>query len=166
LKVIGVVAVCCLLLAGCGAKTVEPPLDGDLETSRIIDFRTGDFEPMKGEARLILDYVDFKDYLSDYAVLENPSFIEKADLEVLEGINESYFRTGAIGVAVSVESSGSNMVTGKKVRRQGDVLFLVVQRKVAAIGTTDIATRHSLFLLNAADVSGIKAVDVERIVEK
>ena len=83
-----------------------------------------------------------------------------------KSVDEEYFRTGAIGVAVSVESSGSNKAAGKKARRQGDVLFLLIERKEAGIGTTDIATRHSVFLLNSADVSGVKTVEVERITAK
>jgi hypothetical protein len=46
------------------------------------------------------------------------------------------------------------------------VLYLQIERKEAAIGTTDIATRHSLFFLRSADVSGIKTVEVERLTTK
>jgi hypothetical protein len=163
----GIIFIACLLLfAGCGAKPVTPIPDGDLQISKIIDFRTSDAEPMKGETRLIIDYKGFEKYLSDYAILENPVFLGAADIEFIRNINESYFRTGAIGVVVSVESSGSNMVSGKKVKRRNDVLYLQIERKEAAIGTTDIATRHSLFFLRSADVSGIKTVEVERLTTK
>lgn len=161
-----VLITCMLILAGCGAKPVTPIPDGDLQVSKIIDFRTADVEPMKGETRLILDFKGFEKYLSDYAILENPAFLESDVLESVKSIDEEYFRTGAIGVAVSVESSGSNKAAGKKARRQGDVLFLLIERKEAGIGTTDIATRHSVFLLNSADVSGVKTVEVERITAK
>lgn len=157
---------CMLILAGCGAKPVIPIPDGDLQVSKIIDYRTSDIEPMKGEARLILDMRSFEKYLSDYAILENPAFLDLDDLESIKNIDENYFRTGAIGVAVSVESSGSNRVAGKKARRQGDVLFLLIERKEAGIGTTDIAIRHSVFLLRSTDVSGIRTVEVERTTEK
>lgn len=157
---------CMLILAGCGAKPVTPIPDGDLQVSKIMDYRTYDVEPMKGEARLILDIKSFEKYLTDYAILENPAFLDPDDLASIKSIDENYFRTGAVGVSVSVESSGSNMVSGKKARRQGDVLFLQIERKEAGIGTTDIATRHSVFLLSSADVSGIRTVEVERITAK
>lgn len=163
----GIVLVACMLiLAGCGAKPVIPVPDGWIQVSRIIDFRTSDMEPMKGEARLIVDYKGFEKYLSDYAILENPVFLDPDDHEAIKNIDENYFRTGAIGVSVSVESSGSNTVEGKKAKRQGDVLFLLIEMKEAGIGTTDIATRHSVFLLSSADVSGIRTVEVERIPAK
>lgn len=155
-----------MFFTGCGAKGVIAPSDGDLEVSRILDFRTNDVEPMKAESRLILDIKSFEDYLSDYAIIENPAFLEIADLEYIKDIDEDYFKTGAIGVAVSVESSGSNSVSGKIAKRQGQVLILQIERKEASIGTSDIATRHSIFFLKSADVSGVKTVEVDRITKK
>ena len=161
-----------LLLTSCGAKgandidpvggtppaQVDPYKEREI-SARILNFRTQDMEALESETRLILSHEEFKAYLADYAILQNPAFIGNPELEILKGIDEAFFGDKAIAVAVSVESSGSNVFEGKRAWVKGAVLSLEMERRQPGIGTTDIATRHAVFILNESELDQVEQVE-------
>lgn len=162
-----------LLLTSCGAKGPgdvdpaggKPPAQEDPYkereiSARILNFRTVDKSELESETRLIRNYEEYQTYLEDYAIVENPAFIGGAELEILKGIDEAFFEGKAIAVAVSVESSGSNKFEGKRAWVKGAVLSLEMERQQPAIGTTDIATRHAVFILNEANLDDVEQVEI------
>jgi hypothetical protein len=166
-----------LLLTSCGARGAndidssdgKPPVQEDPYkereiSARILNFRTQDREPLDSEARLLQNHAEFQTYLEDYAIVENPSFIGNAELDTLKDIDDKFFEDKAIAVAVSVEHSGSNQFVGKRAFKKGAGLFLEVERKQPSIGTTDIATRHAVFILNQAEIQDVESVELSGVV--
>lgn len=162
-----------LLLTSCGVKGTNdidpvgsaPPAQEDPDrereiSARILNFRTQDKDALGSEARLIQSHEEYKAYLSDYAIVENPAFIGNPELDILKGINEAFFKDKAIAVAVSVESSGSNVFEGKRAWVKGSMLLLEVERRQPGIGTTDIATRHAVFILNGSELAQVEQVEL------
>lgn len=179
-KVIGMkvfaIGMVLLLLTSCAARGAndidpgsgKPPVQEDPYkereiSARILNFRTQDRETMGREARLLQNYAEYQVYLEDYAILENPSFIGNAELETLKNIDEKFFMDKAIAVAVSAESSGSNRFEGKRALVKGGGLFLEIEHNKPSIGTTDIATRHAVFILNQAEIKGVESVELSGV---
>ena len=166
-----------MLMTSCGARGAndidpsdgKPPVQEDPYkereiSARILNFRTPDREPLESEARLLQNYEEYQVYLEDYAIVENPSFIGNAELDTLKSIDESFFADRAIAVAVSIEHSGSNQFEGKRAFVKGTGLFLEIERKQPSIGTTDIATRHAVFILNQAELENVESVELSGVI--
>lgn len=162
-----------LLLTSCGAKGADdidpvgetPPAREDpyrerAVSARILNFRTPDKGALESETRLIRNDEEYQTYLEDYAIVENPAFIGKTELDILKGVDEAFFVDKVIAVAVSVESSGSNRFEGQRAWVKGAVLSLEMERQQPAIGTADIATRHSVFILNEAEMGDVEQVEL------
>jgi len=126
----------------------------------IMNFRTSDALDMVSENRIIRTYEEFKEYNQDYAILENPFFIDDLSLNKLQKVDESYFdRVGVVAV-ILVESSGSNSVVGENLVINDNIAEAFINRTVAEIGTMDIATRHVLFAVSKEELKNVEEVKV------
>jgi len=126
----------------------------------IMNFRTSDALEMVSENRIIRTYEEFKEYNQDYAILENPFFIDDLSLNKLQKVDESYFdRVGVVAV-ILVESSGSNSVVGENLVINDNIAEAFINRTVAEIGTMDIATRHVLFAVSKEELKNVEEVKV------
>ena len=139
-----------------------PETTVNLETPmmEIMNFRTSDALDMVSENRIIRTYEEFKKYNQDYAILENPFFIDDLSLNKLQKVDESYFdRVGVVAV-ILVESSGSNSVVGENLVINDNIAEAFINRTVAEIGTMDIATRHVLFAVSQEELENVEEVKV------
>lgn len=126
----------------------------------IMNFRTSDALDMVSENRIIRTFEEFKEYNEDYAILENPFFIDDLSLNKLEKVDESYFdRLGVVAV-ILVESSGSNSVVGENLVINDNIAEAFINRTEAEIGTMDIATRHVLFVVSQEELENVDEVKV------
>jgi len=126
----------------------------------IMNFRTSDALDMVSENRIIRTYEEFKEYNQDYAILENPFFIDDLSLNKLQKVDEAYFdRVGVVAV-ILVESSGSNSVVGENLVINDNIAEAFINRTVAEIGTMDIATRHVLFAVSKEELKNVEEVKV------
>ena len=126
----------------------------------IMNFRTSDALDMVSENRIIRTYEEFKEYNQDYAILENPFFIDDLSLNKLQKVDESYFdRLGVVAV-ILVESSGSNSVVGENLVINDNIAEAFINRTEAEIGTMDIATRHVLFAVSQEELENVDEVKV------
>jgi len=126
----------------------------------IMNFRTSDALDMVSENRIIRTYEEFEKYNQDYAILENPFFIDDLSLNKLQKVDESYFdRVGVVAV-ILVESSGSNSVVGENLVINDNIAEAFINRTVAEIGTMDIATRHVLFAVSQEELKNVEEVKV------
>lgn len=83
----------------------------------------------------------------------------------LEDYNEEFFKSKLIYIFIKSESSGSNNISAKGVKIEGDKLTLIINREVSEIGTADMAAWICLFEVNRSDIKDIKTVGYE-IIEK
>jgi len=172
MKKIAMLLLSLFLLTACAAE--EPAGDGvamergmpettvSLETPmmEIMNFRTSDALDMVSENRIIRTYEEFKEYNQDYAILENPFFIDDLSLNKLQKVDESYFdRLGVVAV-ILVESSGSNSVVGENLVINDNIAEAFINRTEAEIGTMDIATRHVLFAVSQEELENVDEVKV------
>jgi len=126
----------------------------------IMNFRTSDALDMVSENRIIRTFEEFKEYNQDYAILENPFFIDDLSLNKLQKVDESYFdRLGVVAV-ILVESSGSNSVVGENLVINDNIAEAFINRTEAEIGTMDIATRHVLFAVSQEELENVDEVKV------
>ncbi len=126
----------------------------------IMNFRTSDALDMVSENRIIRTFEEFKEYNEDYAILENPFFIDDLSLNKLEKVDESYFdRLGVVAV-ILVESSGSNSVVGENLVINDNIAEAFINRTETEIGTMDIATRHVLFVVSQEELENVDEVKV------
>ena len=138
----------------------ETTMNEEAPVMEIMNFRTSDALDMVSENRIIRTYEEFKEYNQDYAILENPFFIDDLSLNKLQKVDESYFdRVGVVAV-ILVESSGSNSVVGENLVINDNVAEAFINRTVAEIGTMDIATRHVLFAVSQEELENVEEVKV------
>lgn len=126
----------------------------------IMNFRTSDSMDLISENRIIRTFEEFEAYNSDYTILENPFFIDDQCLNKLQKVNEEYFEKHGFVAVILVESSGSNSVVGENLVLKESTAEAFINRTEAGIGTSDIATRHILYVLNQEDLKNIKEVKV------
>lgn len=163
-----------LLLTACSAAPVAkdtaivaersaPEVDVNYNNGSVMDimnFRTSDSINLISENRIIRTYEEFEVYNSDYTILENPFFIDDQSLNKLQKVNEEYFEKHGFVAVILVESSGSNSVVGENLVLKESVAEAFINRTEAGIGTSDIATRHILYVVNQEDLKNIKEVKV------
>jgi hypothetical protein len=138
----------------------ETSVNMEVPTMEIMNFRTSDALDMVSENRIIRTFEEFKEYNQDYAILENPFFIDDLSLNKLQKVDESYFdRLGVVAV-ILVESSGSNSVVGENLVINDNIAEAFINRTVAEIGTMDIATRHVLFVVSQEELENVEEVKV------
>ena len=138
----------------------ETTMNLEAPMMEIMNFRTSDALDMVSENRIIRTYEEFKKYNQDYAILENPFFIDDLSLNKLQKVDESYFdRVGVVAV-ILVESSGSNSVVGENLVINDNIAEAFINRTVAEIGTMDIATRHVLFAVSQEELENVEEVKV------
>ncbi|HSR05375.1 MAG TPA: hypothetical protein VLM88_12380 [Proteiniclasticum sp.] len=138
----------------------ETTMNLEAPMMEIMNFRTSDALDMVSENRIIRTYEEFKEYNQDYAILENPFFIDDLSLNKLQKVDESYFdRVGVVAV-ILVESSGSNSVVGENLVINDNIAEAFINRTVAEIGTMDIATRHVLFAVSQEELENVEEVKV------
>lgn len=138
----------------------EATMNLEAPMMEIMNFRTSDALDMVSENRIIRTYEEFEKYNEDYAILENPFFIDDLSLNKLQKVDESYFdRVGVVAV-ILVESSGSNSVVGENLVINDNIAEAFINRTVAEIGTMDIATRHVLFAVSKEELENVEEVKV------
>lgn len=138
-----------------GPDTAEVELSQD-----IMNFRTSDTEELKNENRVIKTYEEFEDYINDYAILDNPFFIDEESLNKLQKVDEAYFEKQGFVAVVLVVSSGSTKVSGENYIVKNEIIETFISSIEAQMGTTDIATRHVLFVVDKEDLDKITEVKV------
>ncbi len=161
------------LMSGCAAEqsvsdsvymdnagSPEMALSLEAPMMEILNFRTSDSLDMVSENRIIKTYEEFKKYDRDYAVLENPFFIDDLSLNKLQKVDKSYFDRMAVVAVILVEGSGSNSVVGENLVIKDNVAEAFINRTVAEIGTMDIATRHVLYAVSQDELQNVKEVKV------
>src|SRR5690554_6609646 len=134
--------------------TMEAPMTG------IMNFRTSDGLEMISENRIIRTYEEFSAYDSDYAILENPFFIDELSLTKLQKVDEAYFERQGFVAVILVESSGSNAVVGENMVIKDNIAEAFINRTEAEIGTMDIATRHVLYEVSQEELKNVQEVKV------
>ena len=140
------------------SDTVES-VDNNLALD-IMNFRTSDSVEMKSENRIIKTYEEFEKYNQDYAILDNPFFIDDESLNKLLKVDKEFFEKKGFVAVVLVESSGSTKVEGENYIIKDSLMETFINKKVAEMGTTDIATRHVLFEVNIEDLQKVFEVKV------
>ncbi|WP_312650591.1 hypothetical protein [Proteiniclasticum sp.] len=126
----------------------------------IMNFRTSDSLDMVSENRIIRTFEEFNEYNNDYAILENPFFIDDMSLNKLKKVNEDFFVKQGFVAVVLVESSGSNSVLGENLIIKDNIAEAFINRTEAGIGTSDIATRHVLYEISQEELQNIDEVKV------
>ena len=172
MKKIAMLLLSLFLLTACAAEELagdsvamergvpETTMNLEAPMMEIMNFRTSDALDMVSENRIIRTFEEFKEYNEDYAILENPFFIDDLSLNKLEKVDESYFdRLGVVAV-ILVESSGSNSVVGENLVINDNIAEAFINRTEAEIGTMDIATRHVLFVVSQEELENVDEVKV------
>lgn len=143
-----------------GNTPPEVSLDKSLALDAVLNFRTSDSMEMKSENLIIKTYAEFEAYLAEYAVLDNPFFIDEKSLSALKKIDEATFEKDGLIVVILVESSGSNSVLGENLVIKGNVAEAFINRREAQIGTADIATRHVVYVVSQEELKEVTEVKV------
>ena len=172
MKKIAIVLLSLFLLTACAAEELagdsaamergvpETTVNLEAPMMEIMNFRTSDALDMVSENRIIRTFEEFNQYNEDYAILENPFFIDDLSLNKLQKIDESYFdRLGVVAV-ILVESSGSNSVVGENLVINDNIAEAFINRTEAEIGTMDIATRHVLFAVSQEELENVEEIKV------
>ncbi|MGB4590008.1 MAG: hypothetical protein WBI17_12375 [Clostridiaceae bacterium] len=126
----------------------------------IMNFRTSDSVEMKSENRIIKTYEEFKKYNQDYAILDNPFFIDDESLNKLLKVDQEFFEKKGFVAVILVESSGSTQVEGENFVVKDSLIETFISKKDAQMGTSDIATRHVLFEVNMEELEKVFEVKV------
>lgn len=145
-------------VSGKVADAVEP-VDNNLALN-IMNFRTSDSVEMKSENRIIKTYEEFEKYNQDYAILDNPFFIDDESLNTLLKVDKKFFEKKGFVAVILVESSGSTQVEGENYIVKDSLVETFINKKVAEMGTSDIATRHVLFEVNIEELEKVFEVKV------
>lgn len=99
------------------------------------------------------------DSLSDWEAFLERHPAQSANEDVLEQeYGEEFFEKHIIYVYIKSEASGSNRLTVKGARRNGDELELIMERFVPEEGTDDLATRICVFGIKREDIKNISVV--------
>ncbi|NLC66154.1 MAG: hypothetical protein GX752_04345 [Clostridium sp.] len=136
----------------------------DLENTinfNIINFRTSESKSLTDSKYIIKTYDEFKAYLAEYDIIENPFFIEKSNLELLEKIDESFFLDNGLVVGVIVEPCPETIIKGENAIIKGDSIDLFIKREEGKSEIKELATRHVLFVLNLEDIENIDEVKIK-----
>jgi len=126
----------------------------------IMNFRTSDSVEMKSENRIIKTYEEFEKYNQEYAILDNPFFIDDESLNKLLKVDQEFFEKKGFVAVILVESSGSTQVEGENFIVKDSLIETFINKKVAQMGTSDIATRHVLFEVNIEELEKVFEVKV------
>ena len=126
----------------------------------IMNFRTSDSVEMKNENRIIKTYEEFEKYIQAYAILDNPFFIDDESLNKLLKVDQEFFEKKGFVAVILVESSGSTQVEGENYIVKDSLIETFISKKVAEMGTSDIATRHVLFEVNKEELEKVFEVKV------
>jgi len=126
----------------------------------IMNFRTSDSVEMKSENRIIKTYEEFEKYNQDYAILDNPFFINDESLNKLLKVDREFFEKKGFVAVILVESSGSTQVEGEDYVVKDSLIETFINKKEAQMGTSDIATRHVLFEVNIEELQKVFEVKV------
>lgn len=146
------------VVSGKVADTVES-VDTNLALN-IMNFRTSDSAEMKSENRIIKTYEEFQKYNQDYAILDNPFFIDDESLNKLLKVDKEFFEKKGFVAVILVESSGSTQVEGENYIIKDSLMETFIKKKTAEMGTSDIATRHVLFEVNIEELEKVFEVKV------
>lgn len=172
MKKIAMLLLSLFLLTACAAEesagdsvamergTPETTVNQEAPAMEIMNFRTSDALDLVSENRIIRTFEEFQQYNQDYAILENPFFIDDLSLNKLQKVDESYFERLGVVAVILVESSGSNSVVGENLVINDKTAEAFINRTEAEIGTMDIATRHVLFAVSQEKLKNIEEVKV------
>lgn len=145
-------------------ETRKDNIEMDLENNinfNIINFRTSEGKSLTDSEYIIKNYDEYKAYIDEYDIIENPFFIKKSELDMIENIDKDFFVDNGLVVGVIVEPCPETIIKGENAIIKGNSVDLFIKREEGNTEIKELATRHVLFIFSHEDIVDIEEVKIK-----